>query len=141
MRLSCGVFNDGGSLGTCCSYDHIDRRAHGHLVKKQVSGMQPVWRFRLQIAAVHVDLRAQGAEAFDMLVNRSDAEIAAAGTSDICAAEAPQLGAHDIIRTAHFSDKIVRGRTAPHMTGIDRDGVFIQPLYSRPHALQDLKGV
>ena len=140
MRLLGAVFDDRHAAAEHCRKQDVHRRADGDDIKINVAAAQPALRgVGADIAAGLLDHGAHGLEALDMLVDGTDAEVAAARHGDMGVAEAAKLRADEIIRRADAADEINgRGRVAG-AGAVDLKRVAAVAPDLRAHIAQDLQ--
>ena len=71
------------------------------------------------------DVCAECLKALDMLVDRTDADVAAAGIGSLGSAEAAELRAENIVGRAEFLHKVIRSGTGNDTRCVDFIGGFI----------------
>ena len=126
MRLTRGVFDDGTAVRQRRGEDDVHRRADRYLVKIDARAVQlAVRRFGIDEAVAHVDVGSERRHALDMLLDRTDAEIAAAGHRGLGAAEAAEHRADEVIRRADLARQIERRVDAANARAVDLDGRFV----------------
>ena len=138
MRLARRVLDDGVPLREHRRDYHVYSTANGHRVEIYRRAVK-VLRLRVDIPALNRDLRAESLEALDMLVNRSDTEVASAGKTDIRPSPAPELRADQVIRPAHLPDKLIRRHSALRRSRVYLDRVPRQHTYPASHRGQNLE--
>ena len=98
MRLTRGVFDHRAAFGKNAGNHDVHRRADRDLVQIDPRAVKPaVLRIGIDITAADIDLGTEGTHALDMLVNRPNAEVAAAGHGRLGTAEAAKHGADQVI--------------------------------------------
>ena len=126
VRFLRGIFDDCAAFGENRRQHHVDRRAHRHDVHVNIR--------RVEMIGVHFDaavfddhVGAEGFKAFDVLVNRAVADVAAAGQRDNRVAVAAQQRAEQIVGRAHFADFVlIRGTVVGQLiSGIDGEHVVL----------------
>ena len=75
-----------------------------------------------------------------MLINRTCAQIAAAGHGDPCLPHFSQQGAEEVVRSPHIFRQIVLDTRGVNPSGIDAEGGFIEHSDLCSHGKQDLYG-
>ncbi len=100
---------------------------------------QPVLTLGFDDRTVHQSgLRAERLKALEMLVDRTHAEVAAAGQRDLCLAVLAQQRAQEVIGRTHAAHQLGGGRAGSDMHRVDIEGGFIDPSDLGAHLLQDL---
>ena len=101
--------------------------------------VQAVFGRGADVAARLLDRRAEGLEALDVLVDGADAEVAAAGHGDLRAAEAAELRADEVRRSADAPHKLLRGDRIADVAAIDLHHRRAEAADARTHAVQDVQ--
>ena len=98
MRLARRVLDNGAPLGKHRRQNYVHCRADRDLVKIDPCAAQsPSPGVRVDKAVSYVHVRAERSHALDMLVNGTNAEIAAAGHGGLCVAKAAEHRADEVI--------------------------------------------
>ena len=127
MGLTGGVFNNGIALSQHRSHHNIHGSAHAHHIEVDVGTLHTtVLGTGGNIAALHADGSAHGGEALDMLVDGTDAKVAATGHGDGSLALTTQQCAQQIVAGADAAGQIVTGAGGMDMAAVDLHSVAIQ---------------
>ena len=138
MRFARRVFDDGAATRHGGGQNDVHRRADGDLIQIDLCAVQPaVRRVGIDESALDLHIRAHGAHTLDVLVDRPDAEIAAAGHGGLRRAEPAQHGADEIVRRADFPHQIVRRIRKPRLGAINLHRGFIHTFDPRAKPLQN----
>ena len=76
-------------------------------------------------AVSDLDIGAEGGHALDMLVDGTDAEVAAAGHGGLCAAEAAEHCADKVIRRPDLAHEVVGGVLIAHLSAVYLNGGLV----------------
>ena len=141
MGLLRRVFDVGRAV---CEHgaDHdVHRRADRHLVKIDACAVQPptLGSVGIHEAVLHVDRSAQCCHALDVLLDRTNAEIAAAGKGDLRMAETAELRADQVIGSTDAADQLDRRDGIAHVRAVHLDHVCRQVADRRAHLVKDLE--
>ena len=139
MGLLGGVFNGGGAVGQ--SRGHHDVHGGTYADHVQIHG-SPGQTATLGHGLDQIplgDLRTHGAEALDMLVDGSDAEVAAAGHGHGGLAEAAQQRAQQVVAGANAAHQVKGRGGGVDMAAVDLHRVAVQHPDIGPQLLQNGK--
>ena len=107
MRLFCRILDNGIPFCHDRGHDDIDGRADGDDIHIDMAA-DKAGRFRAHMSGRHNRyVRAKCPEALDMLVNRAQADIAAAGQSHFRLAVLAEEGSDQVVGTADLPDGLV----------------------------------
>ena len=138
MRLARGVLDDGTPLSEGRRKDYIHRRADGDLVEIYSRAVElTVSRGGIHKAVADVNIRAQSGHALDMLVYRTDAEVAAAGHGGLRGAEAAEHCADKIVRSSYLAHEVIRRVAVMDVRAVYFYGGFIYKADFRAEVGQD----
>ena len=112
------VFDDGGALCQNGGNHNVHGCAHGNNIQIDAAAMELCLGGRNDIAADDLYVSAHDVKALDVLVDGTDAEIAAAGHGNRCLAEPTQQCAHQIIGRTDLTGKLMG-----HGAGVDAGAV------------------
>ena len=119
--------------------DHdIQRRADGGEVEEDVRADRALG-FDLDVAALGRNPSAERLKALDVLVDRTDAEVAAPGEADLRVTEAPEFGAEEVVGPADAADELVIALSAGDVRTVDLPRAPREHPDPRPDAAQDLE--
>ena len=133
MRLSRGILNDRRAVRQNGGDDGVDGCPDGRTVEIDAAAVHAIRRHGLDAAPPDIDLGAQLFKRLHMQVDRTDAEITAAGKTDLSMPEASQHCARKVVRSAKSADQVERRLHIRYLRGIDfhfRSG-------NRPHPSAD----
>ena len=135
LRLTRRVLDHGGALG-----EHRGRQQvlGGAVAREVEDDARPgeLLRARLDEAVDDVDLDAHRGEAAEVHVERTAADVVAAGHRDARLAEPTDERAEHVHRRAHQGDELVRRLRPERAGGVDLQFVRTRPLDTRAHAAQ-----
>ena len=124
MRLLGGILDDRQSPRERCRHHDIDGRTHGHHIEVDMTSDE-ILRPRDDHAVFNADVRPQGAESLDMLIDRPEADVAPLRQRHLRPAVLPEQRADQIIGTADFADRLIHDRTVHDPGPIDPEGVAV----------------
>ena len=136
-----GVFQHSFALGQSCRHEEIFGASNGHHVSGNTCALQaatPVFQTRHHIALLHIDHRAHGLQAFDVLVHRACANGATAWQRDLGMAKASQQGAQCQYRGAHGFDQLVGCFGVVQSTGVEHHVTRLVALGAHAHVAYQL---
>ena len=107
VRLARRVFDDRASLGEHGGDHNVHRRADGDLIEIYARAAQPSAGDVRGDEIGNIDLRAEGVHALDVLVDRPDAEVAAARHRRAGNAEPAEHRADKIVRRADLAHAVI----------------------------------
>ena len=126
MGLTGCVLNNGAALSESCGDDDIHGSAHGNLVQIHAGTVElTVTGLGVDKTVSNLNLCTQRSHTLYMLVNGADAEVAAAGHSGLCRAEAAQHCADKVIGSPYLTHEIIGGVAVVHVGAVDLHGGFI----------------
>ena len=140
MRFFGCVF-DNGRAGCQYGADHnVHRRADGNDVKVDTSAGQAGFRSDgTDKTVMQRNFRADGFKAFNMLIDRTCAEVTAAGKGNLCMTEAAKLSADQIIRCTNTAYQCVRCFAVTDVRAVNFQGVRTQAADDRTHVVENFK--
>ena len=140
VRLARRILDHGAAARKRCRDDDIHRRADRDLIQIYLCPVQAaVRRIGIDKAVFHLDVRAHRGHALDVLVDRPDAEIAAAGHGRLGRAEAAEHRADEVVRRADLAHQVIRRLGEAHLGAVDLDGGGAEVFHPRAQPLQDLQ--
>ena len=114
MRFLCRVFDDGQTLRAARGEHDVHGRADGYHVEVNVCSDKTLFfgAGRFDDSAVDKScFSAESLKALEVLVDRADAEVAAAGQGNLCLAVFAEQSAEQVVRCSHASYQVC-GRRA-----------------------------
>ena len=140
VRLARRVLDHGAAARKRRRDDDVHRRADRDLIQIYLCPAQAaVRRVGIDKAVFHLDVRAHRGHALDVLVDRPDAEVAAAGHGRLGRAEAAEHRADEIVRRADLAHQVIRWLGEAHLGAVDLDGGWAEVFHPRAQPLQDLQ--
>ena len=140
MRLARRVLDHGAAARKRCRDDDIHRRADRYLIQIYLCPVQAaVRRVGIDKAVFHLDVRAHRGHALDVLVDRPDAEVTAAGHGRLGRAEAAEHRADEVIRRADLAHQVIRRLGEAHLRTVDLNGGGAEVFHTRTKPLKDLQ--
>ncbi|MPM43145.1 hypothetical protein SDC9_89818 [bioreactor metagenome] len=120
MRLLGGVFNHRHAVGQSGGQHNVHSCADGHDVQIDLRALKTaVFGHGVNVAAAYIHSGSHGFKAFDMLVDGTAAEVAAAGRRHLGLSEAAQESADKIIGGPNFAGQLVRNFTVTDAGAVD----------------------
>ena len=98
-----------------------------------------VGRVGIDKAVFHLDVCAHRGHALDVLIDRPDAEVAAAGHGRLGRAEAAEHRADEVIRRADLAHQVIRRLGEAHLRAVDLNGGGAEVSSTRTKPLKDLQ--
>ena len=141
MRLLCRVLDDGVAVGKRCRHHDIDGRSHGDHIQIDVTSPQ-LFGVHNDDAVLDLHLRAQRAEALDMLIDRTASDLTAARQYNFRLLVLAQKSAYQIVGRPDLSYIfIIYQQVSAGIDILSADQYFIVALadYSRPNLLHGLE--
>ena len=140
VRLARRVLDHGAAARKRRRDDDVHRRADGDLIQIYLCPMQAaVGRVGIDKAVFHLDVCAHRGHALDVLIDRPDAEIAAAGHGRLGRAEAAEHRADEVIRRADLAHQVIRRLGEAHLRTVDLNGGGAEVVHTRAQPLKDLQ--
>ena len=140
VRLTRRVLDHGAAARKRRRDDDVHRRTDRVLIQIYLCPAQAaVRRVGIDKAVFHLDVRAHRGHALDVLVDRPDAEVAAAGHGRLGRAEAAEHRADEIVRRADLAHQVIRRLSEAHLGAVDLDGGGAEVFHPRAQPLQDLQ--
>ena len=137
VRLLCGILDNGKTFGFYGSHNAVYSRSDGVLVKEYLISHKLI-RTEVYHTAVYLALSTQRRKAFEMLIYRTVAEIAASRHGNVRRVKSSKQCAEEIGRCPHKLCLLIRDRHIHQRTGIDLHRRLIQHTYFRAHFLHYL---
>ena len=131
MRLFCNILQNRGSLCHGCRHHHIDRSPNAYNVKIHM-GSTKLFRLRNDLPVFDLNLRTQCAEPFQMLIDRTAADIAPTRKSNLRSSVFSKQCAQKIIRRSDFLYIIILYTKIMYVTSIDLYRMTVQSLNPCP---------
>ena len=137
VRLLGGVFDDGQAVGQGRGDEDVHGRTHGDHVQVDLRPVQAAGGGGgVDEAVLHLDLRAHGGEALEMLVDGTHAQVTAAGRGNLRPAKAAQQCADEIVGRTDLAGQLIGnvllvylGAVQLHSGGVDGAHVGAQVLH------------
>ena len=137
VRLARRVFNDRASLGEHGGDHDVHRCADGDLIEIYARAAQPSAGDVRGDKIGNIDIRAESVHALDMLVDRPDAEIAAARHRRTSNAEPAEHRADKIIRRADLAHAVIVRAHPCGVRRVDLHGGAVDPLDLRAERFEN----
>ena len=140
MRFLGGVLEDGLTLRLDSGEHQVDGRADRYGVEIHSRAVEGAGGSALDDRAVdEFIVRTHHRKALEVLVDRTHAEVTAAGQSDLRVMESSQERAQQIIGRAHAAHRVMGRLPCVDGSGIDIQSVLIDAAHHRAHILQDIR--
>ena len=136
MRFFGGVFNDRRTLGPYGRQHNIDRRTDRNYVHVNIVADQLFCGNVYHSAFQRIGC-TERRKAFQVLIDRAHAEIAAAGHADHRVAKPAEQSAQQVIRAADMPGQLIRSHTAVNRPRVDLNGRRVDLADFSPHIIQN----
>ncbi len=139
MRLFGSVLDDGLTLRLDGGEHDVDGRSDGNGIEINARAVEGLGSVKRDDRAVdQIVFRAHELEALEVLVDRTNAEVTAAGKRDLSLMKTAEQRSEQIVGSAHLADAVLRRLKGMDGTGIDIEGIFVDAANHRAHILQDV---
>ena len=137
VRLARCIFDDRASLGEHGGDHNVHRRADGDLIEIYARAAQPSAGDVRGDEIGNIDLRAEGVHALDVLVDRPDAEVAAARHRRAGNAKPAEHRADKIVRRADLAHAVIVRAHPGGVRRVDLHGGAVDLLDLRAERFED----
>ena len=139
MRFTSSIVDNGHSVGKNRGENDIDRGTHRRYVKIHHIAHKTVICRCVDVAVFYGNGGSESLESLYVKVDGTNAEVTAAGPTDLRFAKATKLRADEIGRGTHFSHEVVRRRSVTKHRSVDFHRVLIFIDHRCTHFAKDLK--